>query len=68
MATAVEQTNCDRCQAPLVKDAAYCEKCGERTHRARRLVRLAVRVEVLLILIVILLIFGFTWVFLQQKP
>jgi predicted nucleic acid-binding Zn ribbon protein len=68
MATAVEQTNCDRCQAPLVKGAAYCEKCGERTHRARRLVRLAVRVEVLLILIVILLIFGFTWVFLQQKP
>ncbi|HEY4865684.1 MAG TPA: hypothetical protein VIK45_09260 [Candidatus Dormibacteraeota bacterium] len=68
MATAVEQTNCDRCQAPLEKGAAYCENCGERTHRARRLVRLAVRVEVLLILIVILLIFGFAWVFLQQKP
>jgi hypothetical protein len=68
MATAVEQTNCDRCQAPLEKAAAYCENCGERTHRARRLVRLAVRVEILLILIVILLIFGFTWVFLQQKP
>jgi predicted amidophosphoribosyltransferase len=68
MATAVEQTNCDRCQAPLVKGAAYCENCGERTRKARRLVRLAVRVEVLLILVVVVLIFGFTWVFLQQKP
>jgi hypothetical protein len=51
-----------------VKGAAYCENCGERTRKARRLVRLAVRVEVLLLLVVLVLIFGFTWIFLQQKP
>jgi hypothetical protein len=67
MAAAIEQRNCDRCQAPLVKDAAYCDKCGERTRRARRMVRLAVRVEILCLLLVVALIIGFTWVFLVQK-
>ena len=51
MATASEQTTCDRCRAPLVPGAAYCEVCGERTRRARRLVRLAIRVELLLVLL-----------------
>jgi len=64
----MEQTNCDRCQAPLVPGAAYCEVCGERTRKARRLVRLAIRVEMLLLVLFVVLIFGFTWVFLQQKP
>jgi predicted nucleic acid-binding Zn ribbon protein len=68
MATAVEQTNCDRCEAPLTPGAAYCEVCGERTRKARRLVRLAIRVEILLLVLFVVLIFGFTWVFLQQKP
>lgn len=67
MAAALDQTNCDRCQAPLVQDAAYCDRCGERTRKARRLVRLAVRVELLCVLLVIVLIIGFTWVFLAQK-
>jgi len=58
----MEQTNCDRCQAPLVPGAAYCEVCGERTRKARRLV------EMLLLVLFVVLIFGFTWVFLQQKP
>jgi predicted nucleic acid-binding Zn ribbon protein len=68
MATAMEQTNCDRCKAPLTPGAAYCEECGERTRKARRLVRLAIRVEMLLVVLFVVLVFGFTWVFLQQKP
>jgi predicted amidophosphoribosyltransferase len=67
MAAALEQTSCDRCQAPLVKDAAYCNSCGERTRKARRMVRLAVRVEILCLLLVVTLIIGFTWIFLVQK-
>jgi predicted nucleic acid-binding Zn ribbon protein len=68
MATAMEQTNCDRCKAPLTPGAAYCEICGERTRKARRLVRLAIRVEMLLVVLFVVLVFGFTWIFLQQKP
>ena len=60
------QTHCDRCGNELVRNAAYCEKCGERTHRARRLVRLAVRVEILLIVLVIVMIFGFAFIFYRQ--
>jgi predicted nucleic acid-binding Zn ribbon protein len=67
MATAMSQTHCDRCQAPLIEDAAYCDKCGERTRRARRLVRLAVRVELLFIALVILLVAGFTLIYYFQK-
>ncbi len=61
------QTHCDRCGADLVRDAAYCERCGQRTHRAKRLVRLAVRVELLLILLVIVMIFVFAYTFYNQK-
>lgn len=68
MATVVEQTHCDRCQAELVRGAAYCEVCGERTRKARRLVRLAIRVELLLVLLVFLLVVGFVWVYAVQKP
>lgn len=67
MATAAEQTHCDRCQSPLVRDAAYCEKCGERTRRARRLVRLAIRVELLLVALVAILVLGFAFIFYFQK-
>jgi predicted nucleic acid-binding Zn ribbon protein len=67
MASAAPQTTCDRCQAPLVPDAAYCDKCGERTRRARRLVRVAVRVELLFIALIILLVAGFTLVYSLQK-
>jgi predicted nucleic acid-binding Zn ribbon protein len=64
----MEQTNCDRCEAPLPSGAAYCEACGERTRKARRLVRLAIRVELLFVLVIGALILAFTWIFLLQKP
>ena len=67
MATAVEQTTCDRCQAPLVADAAYCDNCGERTRKARRTVRLAIRVELLCLLLVAALVIGFSYVYYVQK-
>jgi len=60
------QTQCDRCGNELVRNAAYCEKCGERTHRARRLVRIAVRVEILLMLLVVAMIMAFAFVFYRQ--
>ena len=62
------QTTCDRCRAPLVEDAAYCEKCGERTRKARRLVRIAIRVELLFIALVVLLVAGFTLIYYVQRP
>jgi ribosomal protein L40E len=61
------QTNCDRCNAELVPNAAYCERCGLRTHRAKRLVRIAIRVEMLFVLLVIVMIFTFAYVFYNQK-
>jgi len=61
------QTHCDRCGSELVRNAAYCENCGERTHRARRLVRLAVRVEILLILLVLVVIVGFAFIYYNQR-
>jgi len=67
MSTAVRQTTCDRCEAPLVEDAAYCDNCGERTRRARRMVRLAVRVELLFVALVLMLVAGFTAIFYLQR-
>lgn len=61
------QTTCDRCQAPLVPDAAYCENCGERTRKARRLIRIAIRVEVLFIALVILLVGAFSVIYYVQR-
>jgi hypothetical protein len=66
MASAV-QTHCDRCKAPLVRNAAYCERCGERTRRAKRLVRLAIRVEILLVIVVTLVVVGFTYLYVAQR-
>jgi len=60
------QAACDRCGASLVPNAAYCERCGERTRRARRLVRIAIRVEVLFFLMVVALVIGFTWIYASQ--
>jgi uncharacterized OB-fold protein len=68
MATVAEQTTCERCKEPLVPEAAYCEKCGERTRKARRMVRLAIRVELLLVAMVIVLVLGFAWIYAAQKP
>ncbi len=61
------QAACDNCGARLVANAAYCERCGARTRRARRLVRLAIRVELVFFLLVVALVIGFTWVYAVQK-
>jgi predicted nucleic acid-binding Zn ribbon protein len=63
----VAQATCDRCRAPLTPGANYCDSCGERTRKARRNVRLAVRVELLFIAMVVLLVIGFTLVYYGQK-
>jgi uncharacterized OB-fold protein len=61
------QVACDSCGAELVPQAAYCERCGARTRRARRLVRVAVRVEALFFLMVVALVVAFTWIYATQK-
>ncbi|OLC23101.1 MAG: hypothetical protein AUG06_02895 [Actinobacteria bacterium 13_1_20CM_2_65_11] len=61
------QVACDVCGAELVPNAAYCERCGARTRRARRLVRLAIRVELLFFLLVVGLVIAFTWIYAVQK-
>src|SRR5712691_2699482 len=61
------QVACDSCGAELVPNAAYCERCGTRTRRARRLVRLAIRVELLFFLLVVGLVIAFTWISSVQR-
>ena len=61
------QVACDSCSAELVPEAAYCQRCGRRTRRATRFVRLAIRVELLFLALVIVLIFGFTWIYYAQN-
>jgi uncharacterized OB-fold protein len=61
------QVACDSCGAELVPNAAYCERCGARTRRARRLVRLAIRVELLFFGLVVAVVIGFTWIYSIQK-
>ena len=61
------QVACDKCGKELVPNAAYCENCGERTRRARRLVRVAIRVEVLFFLMVVAIVVGFIWTYSAQK-
>ena len=61
------QVACDKCGKELVANAAYCERCGQRTQRARRLVRLAIRVELLFFLMVVGLVVGFAWIYSVQR-
>ena len=61
------QVACDNCGTELVSGAAYCEKCGARTRRAKRLVRLAIRVELVIFGAFVLTVAGFVWVYLVQK-
>jgi uncharacterized OB-fold protein len=61
------QVACDKCGGELVPNAAYCERCGERTRRARRLVRVALRVEVLFFLMVVAIVIGFIWTYSAQR-
>lgn len=61
------QVACDACGAELVANAAYCERCGARTRRSRRLVRVAIRVEMIFFLLVVALVIAFTWIYAVQK-
>ena len=61
------QVACETCGAELVANAAYCERCGARTRRARRLVRIAIRVELLFFLLVVGIVIGFTWIYSVQR-
>jgi len=61
------QGACENCGSALLPDAAYCEKCGARTRRARRLVRLAIRVELLFFLLVVGIVVAFTWIYAVQR-
>ena len=61
------QVACDKCGAELVPNAAYCERCGERTRRARRMVRVALRFEILFFLLVVAVLVGFIWTYSAQK-
>ncbi|HLQ60750.1 MAG TPA: hypothetical protein VK131_02700 [Candidatus Acidoferrales bacterium] len=60
------QASCERCGGELSPEAAYCGRCGARTRRARRLVGLAVRVEVLVIILMFALVAAFSWIYLRQ--
>jgi uncharacterized OB-fold protein len=61
------QVACDNCGKGLIPGAAYCESCGARTRRAKRLVRLAIRVELVFVLAVVAMVAGFVWVYAIQK-
>jgi uncharacterized OB-fold protein len=60
------QVACDSCGAELVPGAAYCERCGARTRKARRLVRVALRFEILFFLLVVAVLISFIWVYSAQ--
>ena len=55
----MSQATCDRCRSPLVKDASYCDNCGQRTRAAMRRVRLAVRIEVLFFGLIAIMVLAF---------
>ena len=61
------QANCDLCHAALVPNAAYCDECGNRTRRARRLVRLSLRVELVFFGLICLMVAGFAFAGLYQQ-
>jgi hypothetical protein len=61
------QVACDRCGAQLETNAAYCERCGTRTRRARRMVGLAIRVEMLFFLMFVGLVVAFIWIYSSQQ-
>ena len=61
------QVACDSCGKELIPGAAYCERCGSRTRRAKRLVRLAIRVELVFFLAVVAMVGAFVWVYAFQK-
>ncbi len=64
---AAVQTACEKCGKELAPDAAYCEKCGTRTPRARRLVGVAIRVEAVFFVLVVALVAAFIWIYSVQR-
>ena len=62
-----QQVACDNCGSELIPNAAYCEKCGARTRRAKRLVRLAIRVELVFFLLMVGVIVAFIWIYAVQR-
>ena len=63
MAFNATQPVCEYCSAKLRRNAAYCEECGRRTRRARRLTRIAIRVEVLAIILTAIVVLGFAYIY-----
>ncbi|HEX2681935.1 MAG TPA: zinc ribbon domain-containing protein [Candidatus Dormibacteraeota bacterium] len=61
------QVACEKCGSELKPDAAYCEKCGTRTRRARRLVGTAIRVEAVFFVLVVLILVAFIWIYSVQR-
>ena len=61
------QADCDRCHASLVPNAAYCDECGTRTRRARRMVRLSLRVELIFFALICAMVIGFAFAGLYQQ-
>jgi uncharacterized OB-fold protein len=61
------QVACDKCGRELVPNAAYCESCGTRTRRAKRLVRVALRFEIVFFLMVVAVLVGFIWSYSAQR-
>ena len=59
MSQVTSQATCDRCHAPLQKDASYCDECGQRTNIAIKRVRLAVRIELLFFGAIALMVLAF---------
>jgi uncharacterized OB-fold protein len=59
--------SCHRCGAALAPRVAYCESCGQRTRRAARAVRFWARLEIFFLLMVVVLVIGFTIAFYIQR-
>ena len=66
MATEAMQTNCDRCKRPLVGGASYCDHCGARTRRAKRMVTQVLRIELIALAAMIALTVIFSVTLLRQ--
>lgn len=61
------QVACDTCGTALEPNAAYCEKCGARTRRAKRMVRLAIRIELVFFVMVLILVAAFVGIYEVQR-
>jgi len=55
------QRACDCCNSPLTPDASYCDNCGNRTRAAVRRVRIAIRLELVFIGLIVLMVAAFAF-------